>query len=669
MLEIAYKAPVLSHRIIFAIGDFKYETRLAVSNTSVIVLCEKRTMPRVISFLANEAREMVSAMEEHFGRSLIKTDLYFIMIPGMNVFKANSFLVMIGNENPVCSNPFFLWELVRESVVMTWLGLTTTNSNEKMIIDGAVSYLVGSLVSKRRMGSEWVSSVLSEKLRNALPLELDERLSYGWIKAEFNNSFPLSDSIDDTSKHQLALLPGHMVEMLKSLVGHNAMNEALNSFLFDRRQTGDGSLLERMEEVVLKEKQNDWCGRPFNVTEFFTQWIRKGWPKIGVSVTKLPLHIHINHRKNFAVRVSSVRNDEGVDEYPPIPVFVRSLNTGSESVIWQSQECGTVSSHDEYIMTHVYKSDVILRVGSPSLLRITYEESGPLGYPTLISEVYSRKAGVSTEEELTFAADRLHFLLTQRWSPDYIQIIHLMDVFLKNSDDSAMFILFWPMIRRLYKIMAGTYRDHVFNDYVYDLLGRQYFTLWWRNSEDSQKNLHRRKLFPFTIRWNFDMALEIAMGLFSDSVSKGSPLNPGNHRLVDLAESAFCAAVMNNVTYFYFLHEAVLNAKNDIKGANYLYDEVIRSLACTNDEATIASLIDAVFVAINSEKHQRFQSITASQYIGVLADNALSGKFMLGHLLNDGNTAHILHESGYLRPYLAAMTSFCYTIKCLGQVQ
>ncbi|MFH4976103.1 hypothetical protein AB6A40_002812 [Gnathostoma spinigerum] len=400
VIQNTYKAPLRLNEIVFAIGYFNYQASSAISDTSIRVLSTRKTAPHTPGFVMYEAREMISTMEENFGRSLFDTDLCFLVVPGTNIFKPDPIFAVIGTENMVNSSPFILWKVIRESVVMKWFVSTTAASNEKMIIDDAISYLVGSLVSARRIrnSESWVSAVLSEQLRNALPLELDERVSYTGIEAQFS-----------------VTSPGHVMEVISNLIGKKSINEALYTFLLNVRQKRSSSLLKTMENAFLQQGKKDWCGRPFNVTDFFTQSTGKPWLKSGVSVRKL-LHVDVHDRNGLSrpssAGVPSGSPSEDTYNHPPVPIFIRSLNDSDESVIWQSQECGTNFSLDEeYVMTLINTNDVILRVGSPRQLRITYEESGPLGYPTALSMIYSQKTKVSTDDQLTFAADRLHLLL------------------------------------------------------------------------------------------------------------------------------------------------------------------------------------------------------------------------------------------------------------------
>ncbi|MFH4982075.1 hypothetical protein AB6A40_008784 [Gnathostoma spinigerum] len=401
VIQRTYKAPFLKQKIIFAIGEFNHEANSAVNNTSILIISQKRTMSRILGLIMNEAREMIFEMEETFGKSLVDTDLYFFMVSGKNIFKADPFFAVIGTESPAYSSPLFLWKLVRESVVMKWFASTIGTSNEKMMVHGAISYLVESFVGVRRVENDegWVSAALSEELRNALPLELYEGLSYEGIKTPFSVQ---------SSKH--------VVEVMSNLIGKKTMSDTFNTFLLDVRQKGNSSLFKALENAFLQQEQKDWCSRPLNVTDFFIQWMEKPWPMSGVSITKLFLHISVNDRKgslmSSSATIPSSSSYGNTDDYPPIPILVRSLEDGGESVIWQSRECGVVFSHSEdNVMALLNKSEAILRVGSPRQLRITYEESGPSAYPTVLSKIFSQRTKVSANEQLTFAADRLHFIL------------------------------------------------------------------------------------------------------------------------------------------------------------------------------------------------------------------------------------------------------------------
>ncbi|MFH4975233.1 hypothetical protein AB6A40_001942 [Gnathostoma spinigerum] len=293
-------------------------------------------------------------------------------------------------------SPLILWNLIREAVVLKWFSRTGETAAEKMAINGAISFLVRSLANEGETGNneDWVLAALSEKLRDSLPLEVGEIMSHEEGKRQFNV----------TSREQI-------MEILSIMYGKLAMNEALNYFFLDVRQTRNASLLKSMDRVFRQQEKKDWCGREFNVTDFFRQWTEKSWPRSAIPVVKLLLNVAINDRKNSPSAPSVYTTEELVD-YPPIPIFMRSLIDNNESVVWQSEECDVVfSSEEEYVMTLINSSSVFLRMGSPNLLRITYDESGPLGYETLIPRVYRKKMKLSAKEQLTYAADRLHLLL------------------------------------------------------------------------------------------------------------------------------------------------------------------------------------------------------------------------------------------------------------------
>ncbi|MFH4976224.1 hypothetical protein AB6A40_002933 [Gnathostoma spinigerum] len=647
VVQLVYQAPLLPHDIVFAIGNFKYEAKSAGRNTLVRVLCAKTIRLRTVGFVMDEVRNMASAMEEKFGKSLVDSDLCILMVPGMNVFRASPCLLVIGTEHPAYSSPLLLWRIIRETVVAKWFISTAVTRKQKTVLDGAVSYLVASLVDGEGADNSegWASALLSKQLSNSLPLDVNERM------------------LDEGNGMKLNTISlGPVLEMIANLIGKETMNDALNTFLLEVRRKGSASLLEILQNFVFQRGTKDWCGRPFSVTNFFNQWITKAWPKSGVPVTKFLLHVVVDDRENLSTAPSN-------NDYPPIPIFIRSLKDTTEWIVWRSQECPIIFSADEGgAMAQISNSDVIVCTGSPGMLRMTYEESGTLGYPTMISKISSQRKKISISEQLVFVADRLHFLLTERWSPDYDGIIRLMHAFLRNNVDFEIFVLFLPAINRLHRIMAGTHREEVFIEYIYDLLETQYFSLWWEDCGDSRRNLHRRILFPLAVRWDFVTARVKAMQLLNEFISRGNPLNPDNKPLSELSESAFCAAVIQDVRYFYFFHEVLLNATDESRGENYLYAEITRSLACATDEAAIASLVDAFFLALESESRQQHRGITTEQYINILGENSLSMNGMLARLLIDKNAARMLYEAGLLRPYLTAMTNFCYLHQCLEQV-
>ncbi|MFH4981469.1 hypothetical protein AB6A40_008178 [Gnathostoma spinigerum] len=493
------------------------------------------------------------------------------MVPGTNVFMADPHFTVLGLQTPAYGSPGAFWKVIRETVVLRWFGSRATNQVEKIAFDGAVSYLAESVLDETRTAESDAGILvqLGEQLRNSLPREMDERMSNEEKKTEMN-----------------VIFTGQVIEMMANMIGERGVYDAIHSFLVDVRQKGEASLLKSFDRVFLQQEVKDWCGRPLNVTEFLTQWIEKKLPKSGVSFTTFLLHIVLSDRKN--VPTVAVNHSEDTEDYPPIPLFMRSLTEHNESIIWQSQECGIfLSVHEAYVMTLINNIDVIFRSGSPVLQRLTYEEEGPLSYSTLLSNIYLNQMKISLKEQLVFVADRLHFLLSNKWSPDYEGITRLMKVFLKENDEVEPLIIFLPMFRRLYRIMAGTYHERIFLEYATKLLQSQHWSLWWRDCRDPRKNLHRRILFPLSVRWNFQMARQTAMVLFNDIISKSDYLNPDNHHLVHLAESVFCAAVLHNVSYFYLFHERLTNVNDDASDKDYLYDEVIRSLGCTDSDAAI----------------------------------------------------------------------------------
>ncbi|MFH4981583.1 hypothetical protein AB6A40_008292 [Gnathostoma spinigerum] len=538
-----------------------------------------------------EAREMATIMEESFGECLIKTNLSFVIVPGTNIIKASPYFVLIGTENRAYTSAFILWKLIREATALKWFRFRTASQIENMVFDGVIAYLVETFVGELRTNSieDWASAVLSDQLRNSLPHEVDERISNKERKIEMNGHNDMKFEVS---------LTGQVIEIITNMIGENGMCRAIYNFLADVRQKREASLLKSLDQVFLQRNVKDWCGGPFNVTEFFIQWVQKKLPKPGLRFTKFLLHVVVDDR-NTIPTVLRVNGSEGKQDYPPTPIFVKSLTDGEESRIWQSQECGIFFSTEEYyVMSLISNNDVILYVGSPAVHRLIYEERGPLSYSTLLSNVYSDQITLTPKEQLVFAADRLHVLLSR--GPDYEEIIRLLNVFFNKNMEMEMFMLFSPTINRLYKMMAGTYNDKIFIEYATGLLQPQHWLLWWRDCGDPKKNLHRRMLFPLSVRWDFVMARWRAMIFFDEIVSKGNFLNPNNHRLVHLAESVFCAAVIHNVSYFYLFHDRLIKGADDASDSDDLYEEIIRSLGCTDNEEAITRYTNEIVVHIIS---------------------------------------------------------------------
>ncbi|MFH4974470.1 hypothetical protein AB6A40_001179 [Gnathostoma spinigerum] len=652
VIQMTYSVPRNAYEIFFAIGNFKHAVTSKAHSTLITIASTKRTSLHSIEFVINEARKAIFTLGQNFGSSVVNCDICVLMLPGTNIFKVNPCFILVDTERVARSSPLVLWKLIREAVVLRWFGQTPATLMEKMILDGTTSYLVDSVVDKTGTNNDvgWVSAVLAEKLRIGLPLNSDERLPYEEQEAQFI-----------VSPH------GGVVEMMKNVLGKTWMYEAVNSFLMDIRQLSTASLLNTVNRVFFQQEKKDWCGRPFNATDFLIQWTEKAWPKFGVHIRNIDLHVVTNGPTNLESLIQ-VSGAGSIDNFPPIPIVMRSMKVHEQSIIWQSHECGSFfSTEGEHMMSAVSSAAVTFSLGSPTALRFVYDEYGPQGYRRPFFSIYHNLSSLSADEKLVFAADRLHFLLAKKWSMDYGEVIYLMNVFLKANDDVAMFILLSPLLNRMYKIITGMHYEQFFNEYVFDLLEHRYWSLWWEDSEDSIKNLHRRKFFPLTIRWNFPFALENAMALFNETISKGHPLDLNNHRLVDLAESVFCAAVIRNVSNFYFFHEQLISLTDDEDG-DYLYHEAIRSLGCVRDEAAIESLVDALFDALDHEQRGDYRRITAIEYITVLGENYLSQKSMLNRLLKDENAARILHETDLLLPYITTMISFCYTNECLLQI-
>ncbi|MFH4977230.1 hypothetical protein AB6A40_003939 [Gnathostoma spinigerum] len=103
VVQMTYKGPRPPHEIMFAIGNFMYEATLGAGGTLLKVVSTQQTSSIITYFIMDEAREMIFAMEKHFGKSLADADLFFIMVPGKNIFKAGTYVAVIGIEVTVSS--------------------------------------------------------------------------------------------------------------------------------------------------------------------------------------------------------------------------------------------------------------------------------------------------------------------------------------------------------------------------------------------------------------------------------------------------------------------------------------------------------------------------------------------------------------------------------------
>ncbi|MFH4975343.1 hypothetical protein AB6A40_002052 [Gnathostoma spinigerum] len=98
VIQMKYEGPRLPHEIMFAIGSFMYEATSAAGDTLLKVVSTQQTSSIITSFIMDDAREMIFAMEKYFGKSLTDTDLCLIMVPGKNIFKAGTYVIVIGTE-------------------------------------------------------------------------------------------------------------------------------------------------------------------------------------------------------------------------------------------------------------------------------------------------------------------------------------------------------------------------------------------------------------------------------------------------------------------------------------------------------------------------------------------------------------------------------------------
>ncbi|MFH4981528.1 hypothetical protein AB6A40_008237 [Gnathostoma spinigerum] len=147
---------------------------------------------------------MAATMEEDFGKNLVNTDLCFLMTSGTNVFKAGAHLIVIGIEGAAKNSAFILWRLVRETIIMRWFDIPTATNIEKMAVNGAISFLAGSLVGEGRKNIDetWISTMIAKQLGDSLPVEMNERMLYERVNTRSNGNFSTYGSVNVLRKQQ-----------------------------------------------------------------------------------------------------------------------------------------------------------------------------------------------------------------------------------------------------------------------------------------------------------------------------------------------------------------------------------------------------------------------------------------------------------------------------------